>query len=438
MEKSLLKTQERGQLDPSFGDNGVVLLHKPSANDKELSPRSVSVDASGRSYVAGRLRTAADNFEYFCIRLTSDGTLDRSFGQGGYVTGRFDNDSSTASVSAATEVLLTHDNKILLSGYLIDRLNSPRAMVRLNQDGSLDEAFGSGGKVVIPLEDQWSARTEQSAATINAAKGQAGATNILLPDGSILLHSLVTKAWENSHSVVIRLTPEGALDTRFNATGYCRVAHPDFSFTQLSSVLLDAEGNYVFAGICYEHMNASAHALFTKLKPTGQLDTSFADNGFLVLRNQQPELSTLIDSLVVQTNKRLLAVGYTQGAEHCGVLISRENNGDANIQFNAGQPLMTTLDRRFVGWHNAAIQSDGSILVAGRIFDGTTQAHKVVARFTDAGVLDLSFGAGTGWLEFAIRPEQVWSSEVFVDGKLLFLATVNGLPQPCIARALLG
>lgn len=80
---------------------------------------------------------------------------------------------------------------------------------------------------------------------------------------------------------------------------------------RITDVLLDDNGNYVLAGLCHDSGDPPARALFARLHATGKIDTSFANDGYLLIQPQGADLNFLLERLVVQTNKRLLGIGYT-------------------------------------------------------------------------------------------------------------------------------
>ena len=77
------------------------------------------------------------------IRLELDGTLDNSFGENGKVFVDFNN-----NIENAVSLAIQPDEKIILLGESSHIFNRDFALARLNPDGSLDESFGIGGKVI--------------------------------------------------------------------------------------------------------------------------------------------------------------------------------------------------------------------------------------------------------------------------------------------------
>jgi uncharacterized delta-60 repeat protein len=140
------------------------------------------------------------------VRLNANGTLDNGFGSGGKVL--LDLGANTAD--SATSVVTQSDGKILLAG----STNAQSAgsmftfnygVVRLNANGTLDNGFGSGGKVLLDL----GANTADYATSV-----------VTQSDGKILIVGYTTAqpaggAGPNNYGVV-RLNADGTLDTSFN------------------------------------------------------------------------------------------------------------------------------------------------------------------------------------------------------------------------------
>ena len=78
------------------------------------------------------------NFDFALIRYNSNGTLDPAFGKGGIVS--IDIRNGDDQVSA---VAIQADGKIVVAGYS----NTDFALARFRENGTLDAAFGTGGKV---------------------------------------------------------------------------------------------------------------------------------------------------------------------------------------------------------------------------------------------------------------------------------------------------
>jgi uncharacterized delta-60 repeat protein len=153
----LARYQADGMLDQSFGEGGMVsptvpttLTSRPAGYEPGAVARAIAVQPDGRYVVAGSTRVDGGFFrcdvnkspgceQAFLARFEPDGSLDTSFGAGGFVIGG-------RVFSSGTSLVLQPDGKILLSDHSL-------RVARYNADGRLDTSFGEGGEAgVLPCQ----------------------------------------------------------------------------------------------------------------------------------------------------------------------------------------------------------------------------------------------------------------------------------------------
>jgi uncharacterized delta-60 repeat protein len=106
----LVRYTSAGTIDNSFGRNGVVVT--PFPRNVGSSAQSVAIQANGDIVAAGETAaTASGPSDFALARYTANGTLDMTFGNGGFVATPFG--SSTASVNT---ILIQTDGKIVAVG----------------------------------------------------------------------------------------------------------------------------------------------------------------------------------------------------------------------------------------------------------------------------------------------------------------------------------
>jgi uncharacterized delta-60 repeat protein len=129
----------------SFGDGGKVttLFHtyRDAAPDMLLLP-------NGKIVIAGSVRAAGESYDFGLVRYNNNGSLDRSFGNGGKVVTDF-----SGNRDIAQSIARQSNGKLVVAG----RTNVARAgyyssldfaLARYNSNGSLDATFGGDGKVI--------------------------------------------------------------------------------------------------------------------------------------------------------------------------------------------------------------------------------------------------------------------------------------------------
>ena len=84
----------------------------------------------------------SDN-DFALVRYNQDGDLDNTFGNNGIVTTTLSSSFTTANSAALQPI----DGKIILAG----TTDGDITLVRYNIDGSIDDSFGTNGKVITSI-----------------------------------------------------------------------------------------------------------------------------------------------------------------------------------------------------------------------------------------------------------------------------------------------
>jgi uncharacterized delta-60 repeat protein len=166
---ALARFSTGGVLDSGFGTGGKVSTDiggDDQANAMVLQP-------DGKLVVAGVTRQGGSG-DFALVRYLANGTLDVSFGFGGVVTTDFGGDD------AATALVLQPDGKLVAAGVTRQNASGDFALVRYLANGTLDTAFGTGGKVITDFggDDVASALVLEANADLveigSTTAGQAG------------------------------------------------------------------------------------------------------------------------------------------------------------------------------------------------------------------------------------------------------------------------
>jgi len=129
----LARIDVAGALDPTFGSAGVVLGQSlPTTNSH---PETIGFDATGRIYVAGGFGAGA------VIRYSGSGVFDSAYGNGfGFASSPFVDGGA---------MLVDPDGSLYVNA--LGPGTPDLGVVRLKTDGSLDSSYGSGGFAHLPL-----------------------------------------------------------------------------------------------------------------------------------------------------------------------------------------------------------------------------------------------------------------------------------------------
>jgi uncharacterized delta-60 repeat protein len=136
-----------GDLDPTFGGDGIVRTDLSPTEDHGFA---VTIQPDGKIVVAGAKGIGGPNPRFAIVRYETDGSLDTAFGGGdGKVSIDF-----TPNGDFPYAVRVQADGKIVVAGAAgYDGRDSRFALARLTSDGSLDPTFGGDGTVMTDVTD---------------------------------------------------------------------------------------------------------------------------------------------------------------------------------------------------------------------------------------------------------------------------------------------
>jgi uncharacterized delta-60 repeat protein len=132
-----------GMLDNNFSGDGLVSTDFNGSSDFAMD---VVQQADSKILVGGYAFN--QSYDFAMSRYNLDGSLDNNLSFDGKLTSDL---SGAESNDQASCILLQPDNKIILGGFSSNAGESDFGLVRYNSDGSLDNTFGSFGKVLTHM-----------------------------------------------------------------------------------------------------------------------------------------------------------------------------------------------------------------------------------------------------------------------------------------------
>lgn len=141
----VLRYNSDGTMDQSFGSGGSVLFAYGTNEDGD----GIAIQADGKILVTGRT-TSGSATNTFLLRLNTDGTLDNSFGSNGTTIVNV-----SSGYDGAYVIRLQNDGKIITAGWGQAGGSFIPSIMRFNTDGTLDQSFASGGKFVKVFNAGW-------------------------------------------------------------------------------------------------------------------------------------------------------------------------------------------------------------------------------------------------------------------------------------------
>jgi uncharacterized delta-60 repeat protein len=315
--------------------------------------------------------------EFGLVELNPDGTLNTSFGSGGFVTTNID---GWAQATSATEL---PDGDILVGGFANDTDDGDQALalVEYTATGSLVTSFGSGGIVLSDL------------GFVNA---YAFSVNVL-SDGNILVGVGDQDVWETDFFLE-EFNSDGSPDSSFGTDGIMSSLSLDYSFSGVCMSVL-SDGNILVAG-------GNALAEFNS---DGGLDTSFGSSGFVVASG-----SPNWQSVAELSSGEIVVAGVSDGEE----IIVAEYNSDGSPNTSFGSGGIAEFSGDGAGLVNILAVSDDEIQIGViGIADGLWNVE--LAEFNSDGVLNSSFGSGGIYaVELGVN-DAAWAMALTPDGKLV-------------------
>ena len=128
-----------GTPDATFGMGGKVTTDFFGDAD---GAHGIALQDDGKIIAVGTATVSIFELDFAVVRYDSTGTPDATFGIGGKVTTEF------SGTDSASDVVLQCDGMILVAGTAnVSNTTGEMAVARYLSDGSLDPAFGIGGKV---------------------------------------------------------------------------------------------------------------------------------------------------------------------------------------------------------------------------------------------------------------------------------------------------
>jgi uncharacterized delta-60 repeat protein len=288
----LTKYNADGTIDHSFGTNGIAA--GPTGTASEVL--KVESQSNGRLLVLAQQPISTGNT--VVLGFTNTGVLDNTFGVGGVAT-------IPTSGQIPTTMLLLPDNKILVTAFTF--ATGVSRIYRLNANGTIDTAFGTGGSTLIASPDS----------------GQSVAYGInTSADGKILLSGLLAGVGDD-RALVTRYSANGTLDTTFGINGFAFVG-TGTDGNRASSVDVVADGSLLISGNA--EFTSSNEVFLTQISSTGTVNTSFGTNGYVRYTGVS---RSLIPVVTLQPDQRIL-FGYATDR----VIIHRLNaNGSPDATF---------------------------------------------------------------------------------------------------------
>jgi uncharacterized delta-60 repeat protein len=310
-------------------------------------------------------------------RYLANGDLDFEFGSHGVLA--VANGVSRHAVS----VTWLPDGSIVVFGG--DDPTESQFLLKLDERGERDLAFGDGGEVLLDLYP-----------------GRESGSRVLpVGDGGMLL---------NSYNILVRLTADGRRDGDFGDSGIVRLPFHN------NGVATDSFGRLLVSE--YSTSDTVHDFVIWRYTATGEVDTSFGDDG--VVRLDFGGAHERVTSILVQSDDRIVVVGsgsldidYFSDS-----ILAVRLHPDGTQDLSFGTEGLTTIycgTGEYGGAIDAVLLPNDKIVVMGyRVYTGFwispprwwQNRDRIVSLLDQNGLRDANF-AGEGWNGQLDRAERI-------------------------------
>lgn len=333
-------------------------------------------------------------------------------------------DLSWVDTDQALATAVQSDGKIVLVGSaeITADGDTDFAVTRLNADGTLDLTFGTGGKKTIAFD-------------LGGVNCDVATCVAIQSDGKIVIGGYAQRTISgNFDFALVRLNTDGSLDNSFSTDGKATVSF-DYGGTgddRASGIAIQPDGRIVIVGYAKVANDGRSDFAMARLTTTGDLDTTFSVDG--LKRVDFNGGDDKAKAVTIQSNGRIVIVGSGQssnaGYDFAIARITPTGSMDRSftsdgrkvISFNRGGNMNDQASA-------VAIQTDGSLVIAGTSTSSAGDGDFAVARVKSNGSMDYTFGM-KGRKAFGIdlgagNEDQLKSMALQSDGKIV----VGGFAQ---------
>lgn len=325
------------------------------------------------------------------------GVVDTSFGTGGRFTTQFSIGGGTEN-TFGREIYVQPNGRIVAFGSHSSQGIYSITIAGLTPNGTLDNTFGTGGKVIL----------------YDGVLNWFATDTRMLPNGKFLVLSRRWAGGSDDYPDIVRLNENGSIDQTFSAN----VAVTTYRYGMDVKMAVAPDGKiYVWI--------AAEDSFILRLNPNGSRDPSFGTNGVKQLQGRLLPKGHLVGIETAPDGK--LMVAYGSGLT--GTLIRYRSDGDLDRFFGTQGVVRFYVNISGAVWLNKLlIQPDGKALLLGSL---GTQENTALFRFNQRGRLDDTFGNG-GVVMSDFTPgddDFAYNGLLLSDGKILISGVATAALQ---------
>jgi uncharacterized delta-60 repeat protein len=381
-----------GTLDKSFGKGGYTL--SDFGGNLESTPNAQVIDSNNCTIVTGFTGTNFSDKKLYIAKYTSTGVLDKTFGRGkGYILG----DYYTGQPSEGKSLVIDSNGNIIVTGSANNDEGAQRLLLaKYYSNGEIYKDFG-GGKGWITSDFGYSSKDYFSYG-ISLALDRSG---LIIVGGNIFKPVSETAV----ESILAGYDTDGNLDKDFggNGTGWSNITNSDINGDSFSKIVIENTGSIiVLVQIVGGNNSAYDPAIITKFNSEGVLDKNFGgDKGYILIKDgsKYSGINEYCDIVLDGSNHII----FTSKDEYTGdLLLVSYNSSDGFLDRNFGENrgyTITKIPNYDSAGYSLVIDSNNRIIVTGNVNNtDQTIVKTLLARYSSEGKLDKTFGGqGLGY-----------------------------------------
>lgn len=354
----IIRLNTDGSLDSSFNSCAVA----------SYSIYAVSLQTDGKIIIAG---TTSIGSQKYVKRLNSDGTLDNSF--------------NVSADDAILESNIQPDGKVIVGGvFTVLQSTSKKHLARLNSNGTIDNTFNIG------IGTDWSVHS-----------------SAIQSDGKIIIGGAFTQYNGNSLSLIMRLNPDGSVDSTFYTSSNTQTG-------EIVSINIQSDGKIIIVG---GFSNFEGKFYIARLNADGSVDFSF---------NPSSGANFSVLTTSSQTDGKILIGGsfisYNNNFSNRIARLNSDGNTDTTFHIGIGA---NDWVRKLI------LQPDEKIIVCGDFSQFNGSDINCVVRLNVDGSIDSTFNIGLGFNHWVLASEQQPDGKIISGG---YFTAFNGQSATHLVR----
>lgn len=358
-----------GAIDSTFGIGGSVVTSPPAVLMTHTVSKDMVIQSDGKVVVLSRTMDVNNAYSGVLTRFTADGSIDASFGIGGFAYLTWGAPNYCIPSKVAIQIVNGEERFVVVGSGGCGGTGYVR-VERFTQWGAPDTTFGTGGVT-----------------TINAIWFPQNFSIAIQNDQKILL--------AGGANPMVRLKANGTADTTFGPNGISRT---NAGITIMKAAAL-SNGKIVAAGYVWNGSNYDFAAV--RFNSNSSLDTSFGTRGktlvdFAGLNDIGFDMKVDSAGKIIVSGKAADTSVVPDGSQR-GALIRLKSDGKRDTTF--GTNGRSALLQSSIALYFVTVQSNGKIVASGPSMPTVSAGDVLTARYNSNGSLDSGYD-GDGWNTF--------------------------------------